>query len=175
MKRLSYLIITVMTFFLLWFAGVPTGQYALHYKEIKALSAGAEQARGRSRSSEDLVRFSLGGNVDSYSTRLAMNNVLKEARLPAGKVTTYYVWKGLNQAFLSEEEQFGILLQHAPTGGDLDGLSAASQDMFGKSFNELSESQLAIICVLMRAPSYRKNPVGLYAASEALLKRYHSK
>lgn len=175
MKRLSYSLIAVVTLLLMWFVGIPAGQYAIRYGEIKALSVGADQLLRQSRIATDLVRFSLGGSVDGYATRLVMNKALRGANLPAGEVTTYYVWWGLNKIFLSEEERLGVLLQHAPTGGALDGLSAASQEMFGKSLDELSENQLAVICVVMRAPSYRKDPVKLSEASEALLKNYHAK
>ncbi|MBD9504224.1 penicillin-binding protein 1C [Pseudomonas sp. PDM17] len=57
------------------------------------------------------------------------------------------------EAHLSKDEILGLYLNHAPFGGAIEGVEAASWAYLGKSASQLSHAEAALLAVLPQAPS----------------------
>ena len=76
----------------------------------------------------------------------------------------------------SKEEIFELYAAHAPFGGNVVGLEAASWRYFSRPPNELSQAEYALLAVLPNAPSALrpgKNVDDLFAKRNRLLGRLH--
>ncbi|QDP01628.1 penicillin-binding protein 1C [Thalassotalea sp. PS06] len=93
-------------------------------------------------------------------------------------------WGKLEQIFralqlesqFSKDEILGLYLRHAPMGGNIEGVEAASWRYFGKSAKDLTVNEAALLVVLPQRPSqYRPDrfPVVAQQARNKVLNRLH--
>lgn len=91
----------------------------------------------------------------------------------AGKLRQMRVALALERR-LSKDEILGLYLTHAPFGGNLEGIRAASLAWFGKEPARLSAAQSALLVALPQAPETRRpdrNPDHARAARKRVLER----
>ncbi|MEP0156437.1 MAG: penicillin-binding protein 1C, partial [Pseudophaeobacter sp.] len=68
---------------------------------------------------------------------------------------------------LSKQQILGLYLTHAPYGGNLEGIRAASYAWFGKAPNRLTPSQAALLIALPQSPERRRPDRAAGAAAAA--------
>lgn len=73
----------------------------------------------------------------------------------AGKIRQMRVALALERR-LSKDEILGLYLTHAPYGGNLEGLRAATRSYFGKEPRRLTPAQSALLVALPQAPESRR-------------------
>ncbi|WP_425044493.1 penicillin-binding protein 1C [Primorskyibacter sp. S87] len=90
-----------------------------------------------------------------------------------GKIRQIRVALALEQQ-LSKEQILRLYLTHAPYGGNLEGIRAASLAWFGKEPRRLTPAQSALLVALPQSPNARRpdrNPVIARAARDRVLQR----
>jgi penicillin-binding protein 1C len=116
------------------------------------------------------------GRVVSGGSTLTMQvaRILEpHRRTPAGKLrqalrALQLEWR------LDKDEILAIYLNHAPFGGPIEGVEAASWAYLGKSARELSRAEAALLAVLPQAPSRLRpdrHPAAAQAARDKVLAR----
>jgi len=91
----------------------------------------------------------------------------------AGKLRQVRVALALERA-LSKDEILALYLQHAPMGGNLEGVRAGSLAWFGREPGRLTEAQAALLVALPQAPARRSpdlHPEEARAARDRVLAR----
>ncbi|WP_422048361.1 penicillin-binding protein 1C [Shimia sp.] len=91
----------------------------------------------------------------------------------AGKLRQIRLALALEQ-HLSKQEILGLYLTHAPFGGNLEGIRAATLSWFGKEPHRLTPAQAALLVALPQSPNARRpdrNPEAAEAARERVLWR----
>ena len=77
------------------------------------------------------------------------------------------------EARLSKQRILELWLSNLPFGGTIEGLEAASRDIFGISVDQLSASQAAILAIIPRSPSLyhpSSNPIKNAEAAQRILR-----
>ncbi|TVR88547.1 MAG: penicillin-binding protein 1C, partial [Trueperaceae bacterium] len=140
-------------------------------------------------------RFFDHGGVDAWALARATWQAVRHGRLVSGGSTlTMQVarlledgstgsWAGkLRQVrlalalerSLSKDEILALYLHHAPMGGNLEGVRAASLAWFGKEPERLTEAEAALLVALPQAPALRSpdlHPDAARAARDRVLAR----
>lgn len=95
----------------------------------------------------------------------------------AGKLRQVRLALALEQRF-SKAEILSLYLHHAPFGGNIEGISAASRLYFGKPPGRLTPSEAALLVALPQSPERRRPDLHPKAAQEArnrIIDRLHSR
>ncbi|MFU8887961.1 MAG: penicillin-binding protein 1C [Trueperaceae bacterium] len=117
-----------------------------------------------------LVQAAANGRVVSGGSTLTMQvaRLLEDGSTGswAGKLRQVRVALALERA-LSKAEILALYLQHAPMGGNLEGVRAGARAWFGKEPGRLTEAEAALLIALPQAPALRSPDVHPEAAREA--------
>lgn len=127
-----------------------------------ARAAGQLAMAGRVVSGASTLTMQVARLIDGSSTR----------SLP-GKFRQIAIARALEKQF-SKEEILNLYLLHAPYGGNLEGIRAASLAYFGKEPKRLTPAEAALLVALPQAPEARRpdrDPIAAQAARDRVLER----
>ncbi|WP_028452976.1 transglycosylase domain-containing protein [Chitinilyticum aquatile] len=117
-----------------------------------------------------LLKTSLCGKESTYTARLIWRSCNPDCA-PAGSVIEPWLWEKLVQLHLSEDEQYGLIASSSYMGNGRYGFSNEAMARFQRPLASLSETEMATLVALVRAPSaYSSSAERLSKARDTLLK-----
>lgn len=115
----------------------------------------------------DLTRVSLSQGGSTITQQLVKNSILKPERSLIRKIREAILAIVIESRF-SKDEILSLYLNQIPYGSNAYGIEAAAQTFFGKSAENLTLAEAALLAALPRAPSYY-SPYGTHR--DELMKR----
>lgn len=130
--------------------------FLLAYEDQRFYEHNGIDKRAMARAAGQLI---LNGQIVSGASTLTMQVVRllsdKSTRHAAGKIQQIVQAQKLERRF-SKQEILELYLNHAPYGGNLEGVRAASWAYFGKEPKWLNLAEIALLIALPQAPESRR-------------------
>lgn len=117
-----------------------------------------------------LLKTSLRGKQSIYVAKLMLRACYPDCTSEDSAIKQW-LWGGLVQLHFSEDEQYGLIASSSYMGNGRYGFSNEAMARFQRPLASLSETEMATLVVLVRAPSaYSSSAERLSKARDTLLK-----